>query len=124
MEIKHRVMRKLGRVIAQAVSRRLLSAAARDRARVRSCGICGRQSGTGVGFLQVLRVPLPIRIPLIAPQSSSSSIIWGWYNRPDSVRSTKWTQYHPMGKKNNAKACFMISTRISIVFLFYGCQNQ
>jgi hypothetical protein len=30
---------------------------------------------------------------------STSSIIWGWYNRPKSGRSTKWTQYHPMKKK-------------------------
>jgi hypothetical protein len=41
---------------------------------------CGGQSGTGVGFLRVLRFPLPIFIPPIAPQSPSS-IIWGWYNR-------------------------------------------
>jgi hypothetical protein len=38
------------RVIAQAVSRRLPTAAARVRVRVRSCGICGGQSGTGAGF--------------------------------------------------------------------------
>jgi hypothetical protein len=41
--------------------------------------------------------PLPILIPLIAPQSPSS-IIWGWYNRPISGRRTKWTQSHPMRK--------------------------
>jgi hypothetical protein len=46
-----------------------------------SCGICGGQSGTGAGFLQVLRFPLPIFIPPINPKSPSS-IIWGWYNRP------------------------------------------
>jgi hypothetical protein len=69
------------RAIAQAVSRRLPTAAARVRAWVRSCAICGGQSGTGVGFLRVLRFPLPIFIPPIAPQSPSS-IFWGWYNRP------------------------------------------
>jgi hypothetical protein len=47
---------------------------------VRSCGICGGQSGTGAGFLAVLRFPLPILIPPSAPHSSS--IIRGWYNRP------------------------------------------
>jgi hypothetical protein len=60
----------------------LPTAAARVRARVWSCGICGGQSGAGVGFLRVLRFPLPIFIPPIAPQSPSS-IIWGLYNRPE-----------------------------------------
>jgi hypothetical protein len=79
---------EIDRAIAQAVSRWLPTAAARVRARVRSCEICGGQNGTGAGLLRVLRLPLPIRIPLIAPQSSSSSIIWDWYNRPNSGRST------------------------------------
>jgi hypothetical protein len=64
------------RAIAQAVSRRLPTVAARIRAQVRSRGICGGQSGTGAGFLRVLRFPLPILIPPTAPQSPSS-IIWG-----------------------------------------------
>jgi hypothetical protein len=70
-----------GSAIAQAVSLWLPTAAARVRARVWSCRICGGQSGAGAGFLRVLRSPLPIFIPPIAPQSPSS-IIWGWYNRP------------------------------------------
>jgi hypothetical protein len=70
------------RPIAQAVSRWLPTAAARVRARVWSCGICGGQSGAGTGFLRVIRFPLPIFIPPIAPQSPSS-IIWGLYNRPE-----------------------------------------
>jgi hypothetical protein len=68
-----------GRAIAQAVSRWLPTAAARVRARVWSCGICGGQSGAGA---VVLRFPLPIFIPPIAPQSPSS-IIWRLYNRPE-----------------------------------------
>jgi hypothetical protein len=72
----------LCRTIAQAVRRRLPTAAAWVRARVWSCGICGGQSGAGAGFLRVLRSPLPIFIPPIAPQSPSS-IIWGLYNRPE-----------------------------------------
>jgi hypothetical protein len=68
--------------IAQAVSRWLPIAAARVRAWVLSCGICGGQSGAGAGFLRVLRFHLPIFIPPIAPQSPSS-IIWGLYNRPE-----------------------------------------
>jgi hypothetical protein len=39
----------LGRAVAQAVSRRLSSAAARVRALVRSCEVCGEQSGTEAG---------------------------------------------------------------------------
>jgi hypothetical protein len=71
-----------GRAIAQAVSPYLPTAAARVRAQVWSCGICGGQSGAGAGFLRVLWFPLPIFIPPIAPQSPSS-IIWGLYNRPE-----------------------------------------
>jgi hypothetical protein len=71
-----------GRAIAQAVSRRIPTAAGRVQAPVRLCGICG-QSGTEAGFLRVLLFPLPIFIPPTAPQSPSSNI-WGWYeyNRP------------------------------------------
>jgi hypothetical protein len=71
----------LGRAIAQAVIRWLPTVADRVRARVRSCEICGGQSGAGAGFLQVLRFSLPKLIPPIASQSLPS-IIWGWYNRP------------------------------------------
>jgi hypothetical protein len=67
----------LGRVIAQAVSRWLPIAAARTQSQVRVCGIGGEQSGTGTGFLRVLRFPLPILIPPTAQHSPSSSIR-GW----------------------------------------------
>jgi hypothetical protein len=69
-----------GRAIAQAVSRRLPTAAVRVRARIWSCVICSGQSGAGAKIPRVLRFPLPILIPPIAPQSPSS-IIRGWYNR-------------------------------------------
>jgi hypothetical protein len=72
-----------GRAIAQAVSCWFPTAAARVRAQVWSSGICGGQSGAGAGFLRVLRFPLSIFIP---PNSPSSSIIRGWYNRPFSGR--------------------------------------
>jgi hypothetical protein len=58
---------------SQAVSRRLPTEAARVRVQVRSCGICGGQSGTGACFLRLLRLPLPILIPPTTPHSSLSS---------------------------------------------------
>jgi hypothetical protein len=78
-----------GRAIAQAVSRRSSTVAAPVRAQVKLCEICDEQSGTGAGFLRVLLFPLPIFILPIVPRSSSSSIMWGWYNRPISGRRTK-----------------------------------
>jgi hypothetical protein len=83
-EFTNRVSPFDGRAIAQAVSRRLPTAAA--------------------------PFPLPIRIPPIAPLSPSS-IIWGWHNRPNSGRSTKWTQSHPMRKiiKNNNTLVAMLA---------------
>jgi hypothetical protein len=62
------------------------------RSKARSCGICGGQSGTGADFLRVLRFPLPIPIPPTVPHSSSSSVVRGWYSRPNSGRCTKWSQ--------------------------------
>jgi hypothetical protein len=79
--------RHLRRLVADFPPRR-----ARVRAHVRSCGICCGQSGTGAGFLPVLRFPLPILIPPTAPHSSS--IIRAWYNKPVSGRRTKWAQSH------------------------------
>jgi hypothetical protein len=59
-----------GRAVAQAVSCRLPTAAARARVRA-ACGVCGGQRGTGAGFFRVLRFPLPIIIPPIPPSSQS-----------------------------------------------------
>jgi hypothetical protein len=42
--------------MAQAVSRRPLTAEARVQSRVSPCGICGGQNGTGTGFSLVLRL--------------------------------------------------------------------
>jgi hypothetical protein len=81
-----------GWAIAQAVSRRLPNAAARIRAQVRLCGICGGQSGTEAGFLRVLRFPLPIFVSLTTLLSSST--IWHWYSIPVNGGRAKWTQSH------------------------------
>jgi hypothetical protein len=62
-----------GRCIGQAVSRWLPTEAARVRVRA-ACGVCGGQSGTGVGFLKVLRFPLPNTIPPISPSSQSPGV--------------------------------------------------
>jgi hypothetical protein len=94
----HLLELSVGRAIAQEVSRWLPTAATRFRTRVRSCGICCGQSGTGARFLPVIRFSLPIFIPPAAPQTSSS-IIWGWYNRLNSGRGTKWAHSHLMRKK-------------------------
>jgi hypothetical protein len=59
--------------------------------------LCG-QSGTGEGFLRVLRFPLPILIPPTVLRSSSSTSR-GWYNGPNGDRRTKWTQSHPTRRK-------------------------
>jgi hypothetical protein len=58
-----------GLAVAQAVSPWVPTAAAWVRAQIKSCGICGEQSGTGAGFLQALRFPLPIIIPPTVPHS-------------------------------------------------------
>jgi hypothetical protein len=50
---------KVGRAIAQAVSGWLPTAAVRGSRPGRHVGFCGGQSGTGAGFLRVLRFPLP-----------------------------------------------------------------
>jgi hypothetical protein len=99
---------KLGRAIAQVVIRQLPTAAARVRALVRSCGICGWQNGTGVSFLRVLQFPLPILVPPATPRSSS--ITRCWYSRPNSDRPTKRTQSHPTRRNRLNFLCLQLVT--------------
>jgi hypothetical protein len=64
---------RIGRAIAQAVSRRLPTAAARVQTRVGTRDFVMYKSGAGAGFLRELRFLLPIYIPPFSPQSSSLS---------------------------------------------------
>jgi hypothetical protein len=45
-----KILRWEGRAVVQAISRRPLTAEARGRSQISPYGICGRQSGTGIGF--------------------------------------------------------------------------
>jgi hypothetical protein len=81
-----------GRAVPQAVSRLLIAEAARVRAQVESCGICGGLGGTGAGFLRVLQFSLPL-----IPQTTthlSSFIFRGCYNWANCGRLAKWIQSH------------------------------
>jgi hypothetical protein len=77
-----------GRAIAQAVSRWLPIAVARVQSWVWSSGICGGQSGTGAGFLQVQYFGFPC-------QSSFPQLLHN-HSRLSSGAGTigqKWPQY-------------------------------
>jgi hypothetical protein len=84
-----------GSAIAQAVIPWVPTAASQVRARGRSCGICGGQSGTAAGFLRVLRIPLPIFTPPIV-QQSPSSIIWDRYRRPVEAAEPSGLSLNPV----------------------------
>jgi hypothetical protein len=81
--------------IAQAVSRWLPTAEARVRARVRSSGICGGQSGDGTSFPGVLRSMLPICTPPNSIRTSSQSPGAGTIGQKG--RRAVWTHFglHP-----------------------------
>jgi hypothetical protein len=66
------VMDWKGHAIAQAFNCQLPTTAAWVRAQVRPHGNCGRQSGTGAGFLRVLRLTLPIISPTMNEYNNPS----------------------------------------------------
>jgi hypothetical protein len=103
-------------VTTQGVSRRLPIAAARVRAQIRSCGICGGQSGIEAGFLRVLRFPRPILIPPTAPHSPSS-IMRGWYSRPNSCRHTKWSLTPPQETRNQLRYVTKLGRKVNLLFM-------
>jgi hypothetical protein len=61
-------MSSWGHAVAQEVSRRLPTAAAR----VRSRGICGGQNSTGAGFFRVFQLLVPINPPTIPPGADAN----------------------------------------------------
>jgi hypothetical protein len=76
-----------GHAVALAASRRLATAVARVRSRIKSRGIYGGQSDPGTGFFRVLRFLLPLM-----PSTIFSTIITFYHtglvhNRPINSRS-------------------------------------
>ena len=76
----------LGRAMAQAISRRPLTAEVRGRSRVSPCGICGGQSGTGMVFPPNTSV-FPCRFhstgaPLHGKTKKLINFITGLHNKP------------------------------------------
>jgi hypothetical protein len=106
---------KTDRAMTQAVSRLFSNAAARVPTQVRSCGICGVQSGTGVGFLRLLRFPLPILVP---ENVHYAYLILSWCNRPVSDLSTKRSQSHST-LRNQARDLWKRIFDVKFMFLSY-----
>jgi hypothetical protein len=75
-----------GRAVAQAVSRRLPTAAVRVRAQVKSRGICGGQSGMRQLCSEYSYFFCQLSFHRLL--HTHQLIIWGWYNRPNSGRRT------------------------------------
>jgi hypothetical protein len=101
-----------GCAAAGAVSRRFPTATVQVQSQVRSCGICGRQSGTGTSFLRVIVSPTNFH-------SITSSIFRGWYNRPNcGLRGRTRRRSTPRIVKPYYKSCgFCKAVIIRIVVL-------
>jgi hypothetical protein len=79
---------RMGRAIAQAVSRQFHTAATLVQTRVWSCGIfVMEKSGAGVGFLRELRFVSPANLHSICFSTIIFTITRGWHNRPGAARS-------------------------------------
>jgi hypothetical protein len=90
------------RAIAEAVSRRIPTAAARVRAQVGSCGICGGQSGTRAGFLRELRFRRHNSHSINCSTITSINHP-GLVQLASSGRRTKWNQESPHSQKLKEK---------------------
>jgi hypothetical protein len=111
------------RAIAEAVSRWLPTSAARVRARVWSCGICGGQCGAGADVLRVLWFPLTVFIPP-SPLQSPSSIIWGLYNRPEVAAVPSGLSPTPQKKLTHKPAVQETKDKINEYFRISKCLNS
>jgi hypothetical protein len=83
--------------IAQAISRRLPTAAARVRSQVTSVGFVVDKVALGQVFSEHFGFLCKFSFHRLL--QNHCHIVWGWYNRPNSGRPTKWTQSHPTSKK-------------------------
>jgi hypothetical protein len=108
--------------IAQAVSRRLPTASARVRSQVRLFGICGGQSGTGAGYIQVLRFSVPILIPSTALHSLITILPF------DAVWFRYWQRREITNLKISVKCSVKISsetlTILTKVFMAFRCPSR
>ena len=95
-----------GRAMAQAVSRRSLTAKARVRSRVSPCGFCGGQSATGTGFSPSTSV-LPCQFhstgaPLQGKMEKKLIIfITGLHNKPQGCGASVVSAAGPFTTKKN-----------------------
>jgi hypothetical protein len=102
------VISLFGRAMGQAVSRRRLTAEDRVRVRVKPCGICGGQSGTGTGV-----VVLPCQYySNMAVRIHIGLVTWGMKNTP--VGRSSETLYHPIEMNMNVVCYAMRVTRPAI----------
>jgi hypothetical protein len=71
------IIKKIGRVMTQAVSCRPLTAEAQTQSKAILRGICGGQSGTGTGFCQSTSVsPVSIIPPILHTHSLITDTIY------------------------------------------------